>query len=307
VIGRIVEIAEDNRHLRLFRGFLVVEQWGQQREEVGRVPLDDIAAVIAHGHGLSYSNNLLVALAEQGAPFVLCGANHAPVGILWSTNGQHEQSRRMEAQVDCRRPLKKQLWARLVRAKLLAQAATLQSAGKSASPLLRLAGRVRSGDTGNLEAQGAAAYWRLLFGDEFRRDRDAAGINVLLNYGYTVLRACVARSVLAAGLHPGIGLHHSHDQNAMRLVDDLIEPFRPSIDLRVWQLAQDGVLELDRHVKRELVHCLYADLQTSAGTTPLMVCTQRLATSLALVLLGSRQQLDLPVREAVAIDRLVAA
>ncbi len=146
-----------------------------------------------------------------------------------------------------------------------------------------------------MEAQGAQRYWRLLFGDAFRRDQDGGGLNGMLNYGYTVLRACTARSVVAAGLHPSIGLHHSNDNNAMRLVDDVMEPFRPIIDLKVWHLRRNGEDKITPETKRALVRTLYDDMQTEAGATPVMVCTQKLATSLAQVYLGERDKLELPL------------
>lgn len=295
MIGRIVEVADDRRHLALSRGFLVVHDTDGERRELGQVPLDDIAAVIANAHGLSYTNNLLVALAERGAPFVLCAANHNAVGMLLPIDGHHLQGKRFDAQLAATRPMVKRAWAEIVRAKLQQQAAALEAAGAPTAPLTALAARVRSGDPDNLEAQGARRYWTLLFGDGFRRDQDGGGINGLLNYGYTVLRACTARSVVAAGLHPTLGLHHSNEGNAMRLADDLMEPFRPVIDLKVWLLARHGEHEVTPDTKRALVRTLYDDLPTATGATPLMVCTQRLATSLAQVFAGEREQLDLPL------------
>jgi len=161
--------------------------------------------------------------------------------------------------------------------------------------LTALVTKVKSGDPENIEAQGAQRYWRLLFGDAFRRDQDGGGLNGLLNYGYTVLRAATARAVVAAGLHPSIGLHHSNDNNAMRLVDDVMEPFRPVIDLRVWHLRRNGDSEVTPETKRALVRTLYDDMQTDAGATPVMVCAQKLAVSLAQVYLGEREKLDLPL------------
>lgn len=295
MIGRIVEVADDKRHLFMSRGFLVVQQTDGERKELGQVPLDDIAAVIANAHGLSYTNNLLVALAERGAPFVLCAANHNAVGMLITVEGNYQQAKRFDAQLAANKPTNKRLWADLVRAKLQQQAATLEAAGAPTAPLAALAAKVRSGDPQNLEAQGARRYWGLLLGDEFRRDQQAGGINGMLNYGYTVLRAATARSVIAAGLHPTIGLFHSNEGNPMRLVDDLMEPFRPLIDLRVWQLARSERKEISPDTKRALVKVLYDDMQSSIGATPVMSCIHRLAISLAQVYLGERDKLDLPL------------
>jgi CRISPR-associated protein Cas1 len=295
MIGRIVEVADDRRHLSMHRGFMVVQDTEGERKELGQVPLDDIAAVIANAHGLSYTNNLLVALAERGAPFVLCAANHNAVGMLLPIDGNFEQAKRMEAQIAASLPTHKRLWAAVVRSKLEQQAAALEATGAPTAPLTALVSKVKSGDPENIEAQGAQRYWRLLFGDGFRRDQDGGGLNGMLNYGYTVLRAATARAVVAAGLHPSIGLHHSNDNNAMRLVDDVMEPFRPVIDLKVWHLRRNGENEVTPETKRALVRTLYDDMQTEAGATPVMVCAQKLAVSLAQVYLGERDKLDLPL------------
>lgn len=295
MIGRTVEIADDSRHLFVNRGFMVVKDTQGERKELGQIPLDDIGAVIANAHGLSYTNNLLVALAERGAPFVLCGANHNAVGMLLPIDGNFEQAKRIEAQIAASQPTHKRLWAAVVKSKLEQQGAALMATGAPSAPLSALVNKVKSGDPENIEAQGARRYWGLLFGEDFRRDQNGGGLNAMLNYGYTVLRATTARAVIAAGLHPSIGLHHSNDQNAMRLVDDLMEPFRPMIDLKVWQLRRNQELTITPETKRALVRTLYDDMQTEAGATPVMVCTQKLATSLAQVYLGERDKLDLPL------------
>ena len=201
----------------------------------------------------------------------------------------------MEAQIAASLPVQKRMWASVVRAKLQQQAAVLEACGAPDAPLNALVRKVRSGDPDNIEAQGARRYWGLLFGDGFKRDQKADGVNALLNYGYTILRATTARAVIAAGLHPSIGLHHSNDANAMRLVDDLMEPFRPMVDLKVRGLIRQGLFEVTPETKKALALVMCTDMQTSAGATPIMVCTQRLAVSLAQVFLGERQELDLPL------------
>ena len=295
MIGRIVEIADDRRHLFVNRGFMVVRDTEGERKELGQVPLDDIAAVIANAHGITYTNNLLVALAERGAPFVLCAANHNAVGMLLTLDEHHVQAHRIEAQINASQPTHKRLWAAVVKSKLEQQAAALEATGAPTAPLTALVRKVKSGDPDNVEGQGARRYWGLLFGSEFRRNQDGDGINALLNYGYTVVRSATARAVVAAGLHPSIGLHHSNDGNAMRLVDDLMEPFRPIIDLKVWQLQRAGESHVTPDTKRALVRTLYDDMQSSAGATPVMVCMQKLAVSLAQVYVGERDKLDLPL------------
>ncbi|BBB58648.1 CRISPR-associated endonuclease Cas1 [Undibacterium sp. KW1] len=295
MIGRIVEIADDRRHLFLSRGFMVVQDTEGERKELGQVPLDDIAAVIANAHGLSYTNNLLIALAERCAPFVLCSANHNAAGMLLPIEGNYQQAKRFDAQIAASQPTIKRLWADIVKSKLQQQAAALEAANAPTIPLTSLVRKVRSGDPDNFEAQGARRYWTLLFGDSFRRDQQAGGLNAMLNYGYTVLRATTARAIVAAGLHPTLGLHHSNEGNAMRLVDDLMEPFRPMVDLKVWQLQKQGENMITPETKRALVRTMYDDMQTSAGVTPIIVCTQKLATSLAQIFIGEKEKLDLPL------------
>ena len=262
---------------------------------MGQIPLDDIAAVIANAHGITYTNNLLVALAERGTPFVLCAANHNAVGVLITLDGHHVQSKRIEAQIAASQPTHKRMWAAVVKSKLEQQASALEATGAPSAPLTALIKKVKSGDPANVEGQGAKRYWGLLFGEGFRRDQSGDGINALLNYGYTIARSATARAIVAAGLHPSIGLHHSNDANAMRLVDDLMEPFRPVIDLKVWQLHQQGESHVTPETKRALVRTLYDDMQSAAGATPVMVCMQKLATSLAQVYLGEREKLELPL------------
>lgn len=293
--GRIVEIAEDGRHLSVLRGFLVVAERGT---ELGRVPLDDLAAVIANAHGLTYSNNLLVALAERGVPLVLCGSNHSPVAFLWPLAGHHAQSARMRAQLAVSDPVAKKLWKMLVQAKIRRQGAVLAAQGQPDGAFERLARKVKSGDPENIEAQAARRYWPLLMGEDFRRDQDGGGVNGLLNYGYAILRSSVARAVMAAGLHPTLGLHHQHPANSMCLVDDLMEPFRPFVDLAVTRMVAVGHHEVTRDAKRFLALTPSYDLATTKGTTPISTAIQRAATSLALAYEQAGGVLELP-----ALDR----
>jgi CRISPR-associated protein Cas1 len=211
-LERIVEVAEEGRHLSKERGFLLVSSG---RQEVGRVPLDDLGAVMATAKGTTVSVALLSALAERGVPFVVPGANFAPAGLLWPVAGRHAQQRRMEAQLERTRPMEKRLWAQVVAAKVRRQGWALAKAREPAGAFVRLARQVRSGDPDNIEAQAARRYWPRMMGAEFRRDAEAPGANALLNYGYAILRAATARAIAAAGLHPGLGIHHRHPHNTM--------------------------------------------------------------------------------------------
>lgn len=275
---RIVDIATDDRHLSAHRGFLLVSDGGT---EVGRIPLDDIAAVIVHAHGVTWSTNLVVALAERGATMVLCGSNHAPVAVCLPLDGHHGQNARIRAQWEAGKPLTKQLWRDVVVAKISWQAAALQSRGIATDALQMLIRRVRSGDPENIEAQAARRYWPLLMGEDFRRDRNAGGVNSLLNYGYTVLRSLIARAIVAAGLHPSIGIHHANRGNAFALADDLVEPFRPLVDTMTIQLVGRGNTELNPESKRAFAGLIALDLPGQNGTTTVTSAATRLAQSLA--------------------------
>lgn len=299
MIGRIVEIAGDSRYLHKERGFLVVSH---KDAEQGRVPLDDVAALICNAHGLVYSNNLLVALAERGCPIVLCGKNHMPVGIVYTVASHHRQGARVDAQAAASLPTKKRLWQEIVRSKLGMQAATLGAFGLPEPPLRALIAKVKSGDSSNMEGVGARRYWSLLFGKGFRRDQGGEGINALLNYGYTIVRATVARHLLATGLYPGLPLHHANDGNPLRLVDDLMEPFRPLVDAQVRQLADLGRYEVDAANKRELGLMMSRSIHTKEGLSPVSVAIERLCLSLAQVFEKHRKGLALPYDRADSIS-----
>lgn len=291
MMGRVVEVAEDGRHLAADRGFLVARAGG---DEIGRVPLDDVGVLVVNAHGVTFSNTLLRALSERGAAVVLCGPNHHPFAWLWPTEGHHAQAGRMRAQIEAPKPLCKRLWRLLVAAKIMNQRAALEAIGQRAEGFVLLARGVRSGDPDNVEAQAARRYWPLLMGPEFRRDRAAGGVNGLLNYGYTVLRSATARAVTGAGLHPSLGVHHRNRQDAMCLVDDLMEPFRPLVDLAVARLAAGGTIEVTPEAKRVLALLTAADLRTDKGVTPLGTCLERLAQSLARAYETREAALDLP-------------
>lgn len=291
MVGRVIEIATDGRHLAIDRGFMTVAEKGS---ELGRVPLDDLAAVVANAHGLTYSNNLLVNLATRGVPVILCGPNHRPAALVWPVEGHHAQSGRMGDQASASAPLKKRLWQQIVQAKILAQGATLAAVGAEAGGFRLLARKVRAGDPDNVEAEAARRYWPLLLGREFRRDQDGGGLNGLLNYGYAILRAATARAVMAAGLHPSLGLMHSNRGNAMVLVDDLMEPFRPIVDREVHRLKGDGVLDVTPDAKAALARVMIVDLPAEEGVSPVITCLERLASSLAKAYAGEVDRLVLP-------------
>lgn len=292
---QVIDIATDGLHLSRARGFLVASD---KDSEVGRTPLDQIIAVIVHAHGTTCSASLLAELADRGAPVVFCGTNHAPRSVLMPLEGHHAQGARMRAQWEAGVAIKKQAWKQIVVAKVRMQAAVLDAFGKSDAALTRMAKKVMSGDKTNIEAQAARCYWPLLMGKEFRRDVDGTDVNVLLNYGYTVLRAATARSVVAAGLHPTVSLHHSSSKNSFGLADDLMEPFRPLVDCAARLLAQKSGPQLNTDAKQTMAKLIAFDMQFGDEVSPISVALSKLATSLGQSYESGDLSLSLPIPPA---------
>lgn len=298
MFGRVVEIAEDGRHLSLFRGFMKVSARAEDGDfaEIARVPLDGLAAVIGHGHGLSLTNNLIQALLDRNVSLMLCGPDRLPSAMLWPLAGHHRAGGRLRAQASAPDTLNRRLWRQIVIAKIQSQAAVLDLCGSDGGAALRsMSRRVLTGDSSNMEAQAARRYWPALMGRDFRRDTDQGGANGMLNYGYAILRSGVARSLTAAGLHPAFGLHHENALNPMCLADDLMEPFRPIIDHTVRLMLDRGQTALGRDGKAELVQLLIADMMVDGARTPLLTVLQRLAQSLATILESRSGKLDIPL------------
>ena len=295
MVGRVIEISDPLVSLSLLRGFMLVKISG---EEKARIPLADIDILILNGSGSVLTTNLLNQLLENGVMVIVLGSNYLPSGIFYPTNPHFLHKQKINLQIQAAKPLNKRLWQAVVKEKILNQAAILSFfGGAKEKQLLELARKVSSGDKENLEAQAARKYWQRLFGTEFRRDYSSQGINSLLNYGYAVLRAATARAVFAVGLHPAIGIHHSNQENAFCLVDDLMEPFRPIVDFLVRKLVEkeEKIEELNPEMKKFLTKILTLDLSTAAGTTPISNCLLRLAQSLVRSLEEGEMKLEFPL------------
>ena len=290
-MDQIIDITTDGRHLSRVRGFLKVSEDGV---EIGRTPLDQIAGVIVHAHGTTWSTSLLVELAERGAPVILCAENHAPRSVLMPIEGHHAQGARMRAQWRAKAPLMKQAWKQVVTSKVRMQAAALAAIGEATGPLDMMARKVSSGDGSNIEAQAARYYWPRMMGPDFRRDTSGAQENALLNYGYTILRAAAARAVVAAGLHPTIGLFHSNRSNAFALADDLMEPFRPLVDMTVRNIISRQGSVLNTEAKQALAQLIATDLPLGESITPVSVALMKLSTSLGQSFEAGKLKLALP-------------
>lgn len=292
MIGGMVEVAEQGRHLSVFRGFLKVSEDGS---EIGRVPLDDINALILSGPQITLSKTLMVELAERRAVIVTCGRNWHPLSFTLPFGVHFETAGILHDQIALSEPLRKRLWQALVRAKIDNQALALRQAAPGHRAITELAiirKQVRSGDPDNREAQAARHYWPAMMGDGFRRDGEGDGRNACLNYGYTVLRAATARAVCGAGLHPTLGLHHKSRINAFALIDDLMEPFRPMVDCLVSGM-DTGNDPLGPEQKRHLASVLQADMMAPQGASPVVNCLARLAHSLVASLREKKMALEI--------------
>lgn len=300
MIKRTLEISRDPTYLSVRLGQLQLKQ-GERL--AATIPCEDLGVVVVDQPQTTYSHAALTTLLEQDAVVVLCGRNHLPCGMLLPLGDHTLIVPRLRAQMSATLPTKKRLWRDVVRAKILAQAGNLNRNSPAYRRLRAFASQVRSGDPDNREAQAARTYWSVWLedcpnkdaADGFRRDSDAAGINALLNYGYAIMRAAVARAIVSAGLHPTLGLHHHNRSNAFCLADDLLEPLRPLVDARVRELVSDGVPELAQPVKAKLLETLTVEMRTGEFKGPLLVALHRYVSSLVAALEGQSRVLNIPV------------
>ncbi|MBI2242282.1 MAG: type II CRISPR-associated endonuclease Cas1 [Magnetospirillum gryphiswaldense] len=269
--------------LSLADGQMVVDQ----DDGSVRLALEDLAWLVLDTPQASLTANLLSACMEAGMVVVTTDASHLPNGILLPFHGHHRQAGMAERQVAMTAPLKKRLWQGIVKAKIANQAAVLDKLGRDGGKVVaEMARHVGSGDPDNVEARAARQYWQCLFAD-FRRDDDADRRNKLLNYGYAVVRAIIARALAASGLLPAFGLHHASIGNAFNLADDLIEPFRPFVDLLAH--AQGGTKdgELSLQDRRAMVAVLLAEIRLGRDTMTLSAAVEMVAASLVRAVNGA--------------------
>ncbi|MBL8875934.1 MAG: type II CRISPR-associated endonuclease Cas1 [Phycisphaerae bacterium] len=272
----------------------------------GSIPIEDIGMVVIDEPQTTYSHAALNALAEQGAAVVVCGRDHMPSGILLAISQHNEIVWRLDDQLGASRPLQKQMWRRIIIAKILAQMSALpDEAILIREKLAALAREVKSGDTENHEAQAARLYWEVWIADspsqlarDFRRDtspgKHAECPNNFLNYGYAVLRASVARALVGAGLLTALGIKHRHRANAFCLADDLMEPLRPVIDRTARELFLEGARDLTQPAKGRLLLTLTATATDSSGSGPISALLPRYAASLAESFARGEDHLDIP-------------
>jgi len=279
MIKRTVEISAGAANLSLRLKQLSVKREGE--EEV-TVPLEDLGIlVISHPH-VTITNALLAECAAQNVVVVFCDGKHMPGGAMLPFSGHTTQAETMEAQIAASLPVKKRIWRAIVQAKIKGQGKALEAVGaEGGGALFEMAAQVQPGDTGNVEARAAQYYWPRLFGREFRREREGPPPNSILNYGYAIIRASVARALVGAGLHPALGVHHKSRYDSFRLADDAMEPLRPLVDIRAHSLWRDNpAVEVEKETKRAMLEILAMDLTFDGGKEPLMAALAHYAASL---------------------------
>lgn len=266
-----------------------------EQDETAFVPFEDIAVIVLNHREITLTHPVLSACAEYGIGLYATGHNHQPAGVFLPFLPHSRTTRMMRLQLNITRPAAKQAWAGVVRRKIENQAACLRLCGKNGVDRLEsYARRVRSGDPDNLEAQAAAFYFAQLFGQGFQRAEEQ-WINAALDYGYAVLRGAIARGLVAHGLHPTVGLFHDSEQNAFNLADDLIEPFRPLVDLHVAKHGASTEGELIPADKQALVALLNFDVGMPQGQMSMLSAIEYAVESLVRLYEGSARELDLPV------------
>ncbi len=320
MIKRVIEISWQAVHLSVRHEQLIIQPVNETKALATTIPCEDVGVVCIDHPGVSYSHQAMMALMRCGAAVVICGKDHLPAGVMLPLSSHSEVLWRVNEQINASQPRKKQLWQQIVRAKVQRQARNLPEGSPAARMLRQLAQEVKSGDKDNIEAQAARIYWsawldphgcgdllssittqqteRLPTINTWRRNPDGLDpINRMLNYGYAVMRAAIARALICAGLFPTLSIFHRNRANAFALADDLVEPFRPLIDARVRHLYRTtsvSNLKLDQPVKAALLQLLTHPVHWGETTGPLMVSLHRLTASFSRCLRGESKTLTLP-------------
>ena len=272
-------------------------EYFKQVSEVSK-PIEDIGVIVLDHKQITITSGVLEAFLENNCAVLTCDSKSMPVGLLLPLHGNTTQNERFRQQLDASLPLSKQLWQQTVKAKIENQAAVLKECTGEEMKCMRVwAANVRSGDPDNQEARAAAYYWKNLFRIEgFTRDRDGIPPNNLLNYGYAILRAVVARGLVASGLLPTLGIHHHNRYNAYCLADDIMEPYRPYVDRLVYSIVRQGgnYAELTKELKVRLLTIHTLETNIAGKRSPLMVAVGQTTASLYKCFSGELRKISYP-------------
>lgn len=292
MIKRTIDISDGPTFLSIENDQLILTR---EKERIASIPCEDVGVLLIDNRATTYTHSAMTRLLDRGAVVVFCGENHLPSGILLPVADNELLTERLRYQTAASQPLKKQLWRQIIIHKIIGQAGNLPTDSLVRGKLLALASEVKSGDTSNCEGLAGRIYWPVMFGSDFRRDPDGEPPNQLLNYGYMVFRASCARALVAGGLHPAIGLHHSNRNNPFCLADDLVEVFRPRVDCVVLDIMKHGGGFIDKPAKQKILSLLADPITVADQSGPLIVGLHRIVSSLVRCLQGQQKQLDLPV------------
>lgn len=278
MIKRTIDVAQVS-YLHLKNRQLLIEQQG---ETVGSVPIEDLGILILQHPAITITQGALLACQKNNVAVVFCDERHLPYStMLPISEGNQLHNKVLQQQITISRPTSKRLWKEIIKEKIRQQALTLNRFGEENSRLRRLVNKVRSGDPDNCEATAAQYYWHKLMGRTFIRDRDASDGNQLLNYGYSIIRAMVARALVGTGLHPAIGLFHHNQYDGLALADDMMEPLRPWVDTLVVRMVEnDPDVSLDQSTKRELLSIMERPVLWKEKEMPLLVVSHLMASHL---------------------------
>ena len=262
------------------------------------VPIEDLGVIILDHKQITITQALLAELMDNNCAVITCDSQRLPTGLFLPLAGNTVQNERFRLQIDASLPLKKQLWQQTIEAKIRNQAAMLSyTTGEVHKNMMKWSDSVKSGDTENMEARAAVYYWKTLFPDNpyFVRDHEGGGANALLNYGYAILRAIVARALVASGLLPTLGIHHHNRYNAYCLADDIMEPYRPYVDKVVFDiLSEDDDLDITTDIKIKLLNIPVVEVNIGGRRSPLMVAVSHTTSSLVKCFRGESRRLIYP-------------
>ena len=268
-------------------------------DAVKTIPVEDIGVVILDNKQITITHGLMEALLENNCALITCNSSRMPVGLMLPLAGNTTQTERFRDQINASAPLKKQLWQQTVQAKIQNQAYVLENKSKVVvKNMLVWANDVKSGDPDNYEARAAVYYWNNLFPNipGFTRGREGEPPNNLLNYGYAILRAVVARALVASGLLPTLGIHHRNKYNAYCLADDIMEPYRPFVDNLVFEIVESGIdiSELSQEIKAQLLNIPVLDVLINEQRSPLMIAVGQTTASLYKCFSGEIRKIKYP-------------
>ena len=282
----------------------MIVRFPEKERAVVQKPIEDIGVLVLDHYRLTYTHALMQKLIDNNVAVISCDAKHMPQAMFLNLEGNSLQTERTRIQLEASEPLKKNLWQQTIKAKILNQASVLQQENKDCKKMLYWAEHVNSGDPDNYEARAAAYYWNSLFApyvDNFVRGRYEAYPNNLLNYGYAILRAVVARALVGSGLFLSLGIYHRNKYNAFCLADDIMEPYRPLVYRLVLDIVKEKHAEsagehtlLDQESKKKLLQIPVIDVMMQEESSPLMMAMRQTSASLFHCMAGHQRKIKYP-------------